>query len=314
MLKPIGCVAVAVVMLCKPAAAQRQPPFTPATSQTQKMSGSTVATLVSQDHSAIDLLVLWRGKPGWFMAPDYQASRGGSGPKFDGTLFFAGRLFNWDIDFRSRVAHIAGSRLDLKDNNVVLVDGIDAPVGPRIVKTLKLDADWSSDFPSVGPVIWRAPELATYLQCDQHFADPQIQMLHSIACLPITGPSPEQAARAVNLMLDRFAQLSREGDAGAIAQLYARDGEIANPGQDVIKGRAAIQAFLDKFAQYQLLEYVLTPTTTTGDKNGVTQTGSFRQRVRTPEGNIVEVSGTFTAEWILEDFVWHIRRMTTRPR
>jgi hypothetical protein len=89
-------------------------------------------------------------------------------------------------------------------------------------------------------------------------------------------------------------------------------GEIANPGQDTIKGRAAIEAFLRKFTEYKVLEYELTPKSTTGDKNGVTQ-GHLPPARAQPGGQIVEVFGTFTAEWVLEDFIWHIRRMTTAP-
>jgi ketosteroid isomerase-like protein len=281
--------------------------------QTQGVSGSTVATLVTKDRSAVDLLVIWRGTPGWFMTPDYQASRGGSGPLFDGTLFFGGHLFNWDINFISRIAHVAGSRLDLKDRNIVLVDGIDAPTGPRIVKILKVEEELSADSPDVRPRVWRIPGIAAYLQCDQRFADARVQMLHGLACSPLTGPSPEVAVRSVNLALNQFAQLSRDADSAALARMYTRDGEIVNPGQDPVKGRAAIATFLEKFAEYKVLDYVLTPATTTGDKNGVTQKGTFHQRVRAPEGRIVEASGTFTAEWVLEDFVWHIRRMTTAP-
>jgi ketosteroid isomerase-like protein len=290
------------------------PPHTSATTQTRAVSGSTVATLVTQDWSAVDLLVLWRGTPGWFMVPDYQPSKGGSGPLFEGTLFFNGRSFDWDIDFVTRIAHLAGTRLDLKNDNVVLVDRIDAPGGPRIVKTLKVDENPAVDFPDLGPLVWRIPELAAYLQCDQRFADPKLQTLHAFVCTPVNGPSPELATRAVDLMLSRFAQLSRAMDAAGVAKAYARDGELVNPGQDVIKGRAAIQSFLERFAAYAILSYELAPTSTTGDRNGVTQKGTFHQRVRTPDGQIVEASGTFTAEWVLEDYVWHIKRMTTERR
>jgi hypothetical protein len=296
-----------------PASRRPAPARTPATTETKAVSGSTVATLVTQDWSAVDLLVLWRGTPGWFMASDYQPPRGGSGPRFEGTLFVGGHLFNWDIDFVSRIAHIAGTRLDLKNDNVVLVDGIDAPAGPRIVRTLKVEERPLADFPDIGPLVWRIPELAAYLQCDQQFSDTKIQTLHALMCTPVTGAPPNVATRVVNLLLNKFAQLSRDMDAAGIAAMYAREGEIVNPGQDAIKGRAAIEAFLRRFAEYKVLEYELTPTSTTSDKNNVTQKGTLHQRVRTPQGRIVEVSGTFTAEWVLEDFIWHIKRMTTAP-
>ena len=101
--------------------------------------------------------MLWRGSPGWFVVPDFQASRGGTGPRFEGTLYFAGHLFDWDIDFLSRVAHVAGTRLDLADCNVVLVDGMDAPGGPQIVKTLKVDERPADSAPDIGPLVWRIP-------------------------------------------------------------------------------------------------------------------------------------------------------------
>ena len=311
---PSGARRVPLAIDAPPAGSRPPAPArTPATTRTKPVSGSTVATLVTQDGSAVDLLVLWRGTPGWFMTSDYQPSQGGSGPRFEGTLFFSGHLVNWDIDFITRVAHIAGLRLDLKNQNVVLVDGIDAPAGPGIVKTLRVEEDPSVDSPDIGPLVWRIPELAAYLQCDQHFSDRNLQTLHALSCTPVTGPSPELATRAVKWMLDRFAQFSRDMDAAAIAAIYARDGEIVNPGQDAIKGRAAIEAFLRRFAEYKVLDYELTTASTTGDKNGVTQKGTFRQRVRTPQGQIVEASGTFTAEWVLEDFVWRLKRMTTAP-
>lgn len=294
----------------RPSPAARRP--SPRT-DTTPVSGTTVATLVTKDGSAVDLLVLWRGTPGWFMTSDYQASRGGSAPLYDGTIYFNGHLFNWDINFVTRVAHVAGSRLDLKSRNVVLVDGMDAPAGPRIVNTLTVDEDPSVTFPDMRPLVWRIPALVAYLQCDQQFSDPKVQMIHAFQCTFLTGPSPELSTSAVNLMLNKFAQLSREMDAAGVAGMYARDGEIANPAQAPVKGRPAIEALLRGFADYKILDYTLTPTATTGDKNGVTQKGTFHQRVRTPDGQIVEASGTFTAEWILEDFVWHIKRMTTAP-
>ena len=115
-------------------------------------------------------------------------------------------------------------------------------------------------------------------------------------------------------MLGVFARESRTMDAERIAGIYARDGELVNAGQGAIKGRDAIEAFLRSFAGYTMLDYALTPTSTAGDKHVVTQKGTFHQRVRTPQGQIVEASGTFTAEWVIEDFVWRIRRMTTAPQ
>ena len=101
----------------------------------------------------------------------------------------------------------------------------------------------------------------------------------------------------------------------AIAAMYAPDGEIVNPGQAPIQGRAAIEAFLSGFANYQVLENATVPSSTKITGNSAVQAGSYHQRVRTPQGQVIEVSGSFKAEWSQQrSGEWLIQRMGTTPK
>ena len=60
------------------------------------------------------------------------------------------------------------------------------------------------------------------------------------------GPSAEQAR--VEAALGRYSSMVLHMDSRGIAALYAPDGEIVNPGQAPVRGRAAIEAFLSGFA------------------------------------------------------------------
>jgi uncharacterized protein (TIGR02246 family) len=103
-------------------------------------------------------------------------------------------------------------------------------------------------------------------------------------------------------------------DHAGIAAMFAPDGEIVNPGRDPIKGRGAIQGFLEQFAGFEVINEMMVPRTTTVDGNHATQMGTYRQRVRGPDGNVIDVSGTFVLDWIRDSSgVWLIQRAATTP-
>jgi uncharacterized protein (TIGR02246 family) len=130
-------------------------------------------------------------------------------------------------------------------------------------------------------------------------------------------PSQAQTAPAdeheVEMALTHYAHLVETMDHAGIARLYAENGEIVNPGQPPIHGRAAIEVFLRQFADYKVQHHEVHATKTVVDGDHARQEGTYQQRVRVPDGQVVEVSGQFTAEWIREDGQWHILRMGTTP-
>lgn len=111
--------------------------------------------------------------------------------------------------------------------------------------------------------------------------------------------------------LARYEQLVLSMDHAGIASLFVEDGEVDNDGQRPITGPAAIDAFLRTFSAYKVLRYEIVATRTTINDPAAVQTGSFHQRVRLPDGRVVDVFGKFKVEWVWTPQGWRIWRMGT---
>jgi uncharacterized protein (TIGR02246 family) len=162
---------------------------------------------------------------------------------------------------------------------------------------------------------WTAAVLTAVLSCA--FA------VSAFAAGAFTAPASALAERAqveapaesqVRAALQRYAELVEKMDHAAIAALFTEDGEVVNPGRDPIKGPAAIEAFLKQFSDYHVLNEMMIPQKTQVDGDRANQEGTFKQRVRGPDGNIIDVSGTFTIDWIRDSSgAWRIQRVATAP-
>ncbi len=101
-------------------------------------------------------------------------------------------------------------------------------------------------------------------------------------------------------------------DSAGIANLFAPDGVVANPGQPNIVGRAAVQKFLEQFKDFKVEAYTIEPKRTSVTSATAEQVGTYRQRVQLPDKKVIEVSGHFRASWThTSDGRWLIRRMET---
>ena len=162
--------------------------------------------------ATLELLVLWRGTPGWFLRPVFDAGsvtfEGGSAVEVpDGSVSFedravyprfgpdaprpdqgggapAGRrlgsmvtirqggvLLELRFDPQSAVAYVQEQPIRLNGDNVVLVDDVDGPAGPRVVGTLRIDPGFSVGRPDEPPygfedLLQRSEELFAFLRCD----------------------------------------------------------------------------------------------------------------------------------------------------
>src|SRR5262245_60153417 len=90
----------------------------------------------------LDLLVLWRGSPGWPLRGGGHGSSGG-GEGMTGrrgmTIRYGTLSFHAALVPGAGLCQIEGKDVPLGDHNVVLVDDVDEAAGPRIVKTLRID-------------------------------------------------------------------------------------------------------------------------------------------------------------------------------
>lgn len=143
---------------------------------------------------ALELLILWRGSPGWYWRDREKGSAGGSssGGGMSGTdgsqmrtqwISQGGVQLSVRFDPASRRLWILDREIALNDANVVLVDGVDEPAGPRVVGAIRIEPsfDSSTDLPPRMPspppgykpdsvptqtFIRRSPELIAFLRCD----------------------------------------------------------------------------------------------------------------------------------------------------
>jgi len=144
-------------------------------SSSRPLSGTVVGTSVVRN-GELSLLVLWRGTPGWFDGSDKSGGGGGSsnGREFGHEwLTFGNRTLSIEFDYSARLAKLLGEDVSLVDTNVVLVDDVDRPGGPRIVARRRVDPS----MPTIGGprttandpaviAIRRDPEAMTFLQCE----------------------------------------------------------------------------------------------------------------------------------------------------
>jgi uncharacterized protein (TIGR02246 family) len=288
---------------------------------TVPLSHVAAASVVSEDGNRLDLLVVWRGSPGWRVGPGGghpSSTAGGGGRSYHSSETFGSVQLDLEFDFATRIARVAGRRVSMGSDNVVLVDRIDASGGPSVVRTLSIDGELPSNSPNIYPLIARSAEVVSYIQCDAKAPSPG--PLDAIAdwCAPIIAEGANIAAppeSQVRGALQRYVHLVQAMDHAGIAAMFAPDGEVVNPGREPIKGRAAIQAFLEQFAGYQVINEMMVPRATSVDGNHATQTGTYRQRVRGPDGNVLDVSGNFVLDWIRDGSgVWLIQRAATTPQ
>lgn len=134
----------------------------------------------------------------------------------------------------------------------------------------------------------------------------------SVKPAPARSAATDQAL--VEAALRRYSDLVLAMDHASVAALFAPEGEIVNPGQPSVHGPVAIQALFAGFEGYKVLANSTLPSSTLVSGDRAVQQGSYRQRVRKPDGEIVEVSGLFQAEWIRTGSgPWLILRMGTTP-
>lgn len=132
-----------------------------------------------------------------------------------------------------------------------------------------------------------------------------------IACggvrAPITSESkPEQVALSETASaLLRYEDLVRAQNSKGIAQLFTPTGKLEHVGQVPISGRENIEAFLNSFANYKVLSHEMQLSSSTASSSRVSQSGTYIQHVRTPEGKEITAKGWFLLDWHRQpDGIW----------
>jgi hypothetical protein len=170
---------------------------------TQAISPAVVATILTRQERdkppELELLVLWRGTPGWFM----QAQGGGGGMSSGGNggggigdggrgpvyqrMFFGSLSFELEFDPQKQTAKIQGREVSLQNANVILVDDVDSAGGPQILGTRWVEPHLAAGPMGVESIIQRSPELFEFLRCDAILADIGMQQMMNLQCARMRG-------------------------------------------------------------------------------------------------------------------------------
>jgi hypothetical protein len=135
-------------------------------SSSRPVSTTVLATYVMRS-GELALLVLWRGKAGWFwQSGGERMSLGGTSETQYQLISAGGLTLRVDYDFESGVARVADHPVSLDDVNVILVDNVDDPAGPTIVQTYRTPPVAGEQSHPETVVIQRHIELRQFLQCD----------------------------------------------------------------------------------------------------------------------------------------------------
>ena len=121
-------------------------------------------------------------------------------------------------------------------------------------------------------------------------------LLLALVASPATADDAS-SEREAGAALQHYVDVLRRQDAPGVALSFEPDGSMAHEGGTPIAGRAAIRAFLDSFASYKIMSHDMTVTSVAVAGDQLTQSGTYAQTVRTPDGQTLRVSGTFVAAW-----------------
>jgi hypothetical protein len=157
--------------------ASAQQPVESTTCETNIVSATVVATYCSHrsgSDDVVDLMILWRGRAGWFeRGAGGRYGTGGSHTLGGGTAGHVSESrdygdiqIRYDADFDARTVTLApGSGSITLDNvNALLVDGVDGD--GRQVKTLRVTPRVTLGGDHNLKVIRSSPALAGFLRCD----------------------------------------------------------------------------------------------------------------------------------------------------
>jgi hypothetical protein len=147
--------------------------------------GSKLITREGDGPERLEVLVLWRGSPGWFMRSTGSRRSGSGGgatrsPLIEFSIFQGGLHLSATFDRATRIVNVLGEEVRLGNANVVLVDLVDDPAGPRVLKTMTATPRGSSSLPHAAFI--STPELLDYLRCLAQIPEPMNRSPMSFVC------------------------------------------------------------------------------------------------------------------------------------
>lgn len=187
------------------------------------VSPAVVATWISHidqgDRSTLDLLVLWRGTPGWFLKPG--PVRESSGGTQDGAHTFRMTRGGVDVELtfnaRTRVARVGPETVALGEANVILVDAVNQR--PTVAGTRFVEPGLRGSPARIQQVLKRSDALVAYLRCGVRLSDDRVNDLMVRVCALLDEEHLPVGRQRPRLMRDQqlepIAGFAERGHAGA---------------------------------------------------------------------------------------------------
>jgi len=168
-------------------------------SGTGVVSPAVVATWIVREAPdgvpRLELLVLWRGTPGWFMKSESEGSSVSGSSQAGGEdgrgviverLVYGSVRLDLEFDQRQRSVRLLDHDVSVEFDNVILVDNVDEADGPTIAATRRVEPEFPES-PGVHAIIRRSPDLVEFLRCDARVPDSNAQPMFDAMCARVTG-------------------------------------------------------------------------------------------------------------------------------
>ncbi len=145
----------------------------------------TVWATIATTKAGTELVVLWRGTPGWYMRPGPRSEHGSGGTdSLSVSLEYAGIQLSMALDRRSRDATVGTTTVKVPlEANTLLVDHVDDPGRMSIAgfSTLQLTSMMTNA--ELASALSRVGDTVMFLQCDQKWeASPSFAQMSAIIC------------------------------------------------------------------------------------------------------------------------------------
>ncbi len=144
------------------------------------LSASVVATFVERD-GTLAMLMLWRGKPGWFVVGARAESQGGSGAAIKGTMDYGDVRLEYELS--PGLARVQGRPVDLPaGTNVLLIDDVDRKGNAPAITAITGDLTTRDANPRLSSFLKQTPAALTFLRCGEPLTDERLKSFNQFVC------------------------------------------------------------------------------------------------------------------------------------
>jgi hypothetical protein len=159
----------------------------PLRAETRVASPTVLATWIRRGPNELELLVLWRGTPYWFMRDRRRsASYGGSSDAYYAQIAYGGTQMSLEKRSDELSAVVASTRIPLPgDANVILIDRVDEERGTPAVTSFSVGTTLVQGVQQFESLLRSSPLIGAFLQCDIRSEDSRRQAVFDRLCAPL---------------------------------------------------------------------------------------------------------------------------------